>query len=117
MTKWRSELVLLSNLTTPGDGQGQTSNGKDKQADRRTVPKPEITRVQSGLVDFVILIVGLEEDCLLRPDQRPGGLEIEIRFRPDLLKILGCPDGSVDELLDRVGTVGYFSNIGVEWQY
>ena len=61
------------------------------------------------MVDFVVLVVGLEENSLLWPDERPGGLEIEIGLGAELVGCLGCADGAVDELFDGVGSLGDFS--------
>lgn len=77
---------------------------------KERVVKSEIWGVQAGLVDFVVLIVSLEKNCALRPDQWPRGHEVQVTLHPYFILAkpsrLGGAHGTVDQPLNGVGAIG-----------
>lgn len=76
--------------------------------ERRTVPKSFEGRILLRLVGLIVLIISLEQDRLLRPDQWPSGLEVQVGLGAVFIGGPGGTDGPVDELFDGVGAVGDF---------
>lgn len=86
---------MVSGVDTLEGGKGREGKGREGEAG----PTVEIASVARGgprLVPLVPLVVGLEEDRLLRPDQGYGHFEVEVGFLACRQNIIGWAIGAVD---------------------
>lgn len=80
-----------------------------------SVVETEVGRVEGRLVDLVVLIVGLEENRALRPDEGPRCHEVEVRLHTSIIFInAGLFDGTHRAINESVFGVRAVGDIRVE---
>lgn len=77
------------------------------ERDDLTIPETPDRRTRSPLSSFVVLIVHLKKYRLLRPDQWPGHLDVEVGLAANLSFRLSCTKSAVNQTILRVRAVWY----------